>query len=411
MATAKKLPSGSWRCQAFSHIEKVIDENTGKTKNKRVYESFTSDDPSPRGKKEAEAAAALFQLNKEKRPRNNQYRNITLTEAIDAYIESREAINRSPTTIQEYRCTQKYGFQDLMGMKLKDMDEELLQEAVNMEARRPSQGRNKKKTISAKRLKNEWGLISAVLRKYRSDMNYSVELPPVAERVPELIPAETVMSIVKGTEIELAVLLAAWLSFSMSEVLGLTKSKSISGDYIRITEVVVTVDRKAVRKELAKNQYRNRTHRIPSYIKSLIDQVEGDVIVPMSGRVLYHRWIKLLNDNKLPHMTFHDLRHLNASVMALLKIPDKYAQERGGWKTDQVMKRVYTQTFPEERVKVDNIVDNYFENIVEPGPEEVDKNKYRAWLTLFNKADCKQSKKEFLRFMQHKMQHGIKKAL
>ena len=94
MATAKKLPSGSWRCQAFSHIEKVIDENTGKTKNKRVYESFTSDDPSPRGKKEAEAAAALFQLNKEKRPRNNQYRNITLTEAIDAYIESREAINR-----------------------------------------------------------------------------------------------------------------------------------------------------------------------------------------------------------------------------------------------------------------------------------------------------------------------------
>ena len=296
-------------------------------------------------------------------------------------------------------------------MKLKDMDEELLQEAVNMEARRPSQGRNKKKTISAKRLKNEWGLISAVLRKYRSDMNYSVELPPVAERVPELIPAETVMSIVKGTEIELAVLLAAWLSFSMSEVLGLTKSKSISGDYIRITEVVVTVDRKAVRKELAKNQYRNRPHRIPSYIKSLIDQVEGDVIVPMSGRVLYHRWIKLLNDNKLPHMTFHDLRHLNASVMALLKIPDKYAQERGGWKTDQVMKRVYTQTFPEERVKVDNIVDNYFENIVEPGPEEVDKNKYRAWLTLFNKADCKQSKKEFLRFMQHKMQHGIKKAL
>ena len=411
MATAKKLPSGSWRCLAYSHTEKVIDPKTGKWKDKRIYESFTSDDPSPRGKKEAEAAAALFQLDKEKRPKNNEHRNMTLSEAIDAYIESREAINRSPTTIQEYRCTQKYAFADIMGIKLKDLDEELLQEAANMEAKRPSQGRNKKKTISAKRLKNEWGLIAAVLRKYRSDLNYSVELPPVLERVPELIPAETIMSIVKGTEIELAVLLAAWLSFSMSEVLGLTKSKSISGDYISIAEVVVTVDRKAIRKELAKNQYRNRTHRIPSYIKSLIDQVEGDILVPMNGRVLYHRWIKLLNDNNLPHMTFHDLRHLNASVMALLKIPDKYAQERGGWKTDQVMKRVYTQTFPEERVKVDNIVDNYFENIVEPEPEEIDKNKYQAWLTLFNKADCRQSKKEFLRFMQHEMQHGIKKAL
>jgi integrase len=411
MATAKKLPSGSWRCLAYSHTEKVIDEKTGKWKDKRIYESFTSDDPSPRGKKEAEAAAALFQLNKENHPRNTQYRNMTLFEAIDAYIESREAINRSPTTIQEYRCTQKYGFQDLMGLELKDLDTEILQEAINMEARRPSQGRNRKKTISAKRLKNEWGLVSAVLRKYRSDLNFSVELPPVAERVPELIPAETVLAVVKGTEIELAVLLAAWLSFSMSEVLGLTKSKSISGDYIRIAEVVVTVERKAVRKELAKNQCRNRTHRIPTYIKSLIDQVEGDVLVPMNGRVLYHHWIKLLDEHNLPHMTFHDLRHLNASVMALLKIPDKYAQERGGWKTDQIMKRVYTQTFPEERVKVDNIVDDFFENIVEPTPEEIDKNKYQAWLTLYDKQDCRQSKKEFLRFMQHEMQHEIKKAL
>ncbi len=84
MATAKKLPSGSWRCLAYSHTEKVIDPKTGKWKDKRIYESFTSDDPSPRGKKEAEAAAALFQLDKEKRPKNNEHRNMTLSEAIDA---------------------------------------------------------------------------------------------------------------------------------------------------------------------------------------------------------------------------------------------------------------------------------------------------------------------------------------
>lgn len=46
MATAKKLPSGSWRCLAYSHTEKVIDPKTGKWKDKRIYESFTSDDPS-----------------------------------------------------------------------------------------------------------------------------------------------------------------------------------------------------------------------------------------------------------------------------------------------------------------------------------------------------------------------------
>ena len=64
-------------------------------------------------------------------------------------------------------------------------------------------------------------------------------------------------------------------------------------------------------------------------------------------------------------MTFHDLRHVNASVMALLNIPDKYAQERGGWKTDTVMKKVYTHTFSTERIMVDDTVDDYFGRIVQ----------------------------------------------
>lgn len=81
--------------------------------------------------------------------------------------------------------------------------------------------------------------------------------------------------------------------------------------------------------------------------------------------------------------------------MALLRIPDKYAQERGGWKTDAVMKRVYTQTFSEERIKVDNIMDDYFENIVEQETEKMDMSKYQAWLSLFDKADCRDSKKSF----------------
>ncbi len=47
--------------------------------------------------------------------------------------------------------------------------------------------------------------------------------------------------------------------------------------------------------------------------------------------------------------------------MALLRVPDKYAMERGGWKTDQVMKKVYTHTFSDERERVDELVDSYFE--------------------------------------------------
>lgn len=42
MATAKKLPSGSWRCQVYDYT----DEN-----GKRHYKSFTSTDQSAKGKR------------------------------------------------------------------------------------------------------------------------------------------------------------------------------------------------------------------------------------------------------------------------------------------------------------------------------------------------------------------------
>jgi len=408
MAKAKKLPSGSWRCLAYSHSEPVYEatgqpvlDGNGKQKQRRVYESFTAGSA-----KEAQYMAAQFQMDKGKTPAKKPaiHGDMTLTEAIDKYIDSRIPLERSPTTIQDYRCIQKCGFRDLMDMQLKDFDEEILQEAVNMESQRKSI-KNGIRTISAKRLRNEWALIAAVLKKYRKELVCEVELPPIKERVPELLPAKTVIDIIRGTEIELAVLLAAWLSFSMSEVRGLTKSKSISGDCIRIAEVIVDVCGKPIRKDMAKNQYRNRTHHIPPYIMQLIHQVDGDILVPMSGHTLYRRWIRLLNDNGLPHMTFHDLRHLSASIMALLRIPDKYAQERGGWKSDRIMKRVYMQTLPDERRKVDAMIDNYFENIIKPEVGEIDQKKYQAWLVLFEKEDSEDSKNEFLLFMQHEKQH------
>ena len=89
MATAKKLPSGSWRCLAYSHTETVWNEKQGKWIEKRIYESFTSDDPSPRGRKEAELAAAEFQLNNRARKKaesSQSNTNLTLREAIMAML-------------------------------------------------------------------------------------------------------------------------------------------------------------------------------------------------------------------------------------------------------------------------------------------------------------------------------------
>jgi integrase len=287
-----------------------------------------------------------------------------------------------------------------MGMEMSEFTEEILQAAIDMEATRPCKKKTKNpRPISAKRLKNEWGVVTPVLKKYRPDIDTAaIELPSCQERIVELPAAEKVIDAVRGTDIELPVLLAAWLSFSMSEIRGLRKSKSLSedGNYISIREVVVDVGGKSVVKSTGKTSTRLRKHRIPDYIKQLIDEVEGDYLVPMSWSKLYKRWMAVQRENGITPITFHDLRHINASVMAILRIPDKYAQERGGWKTDAVMKKIYTQTFAEERVKVDDKMDSYFNDMVyENNEEEFDMQKYNAFLELFGLSDNAEMRKRF----------------
>lgn len=340
MAKAKKLKSGNWRCLAYSHTDQD---------GKRHYESFTA--PT---KKEAEYMAAEFLLNR--REMKDEYK-WTLGYAIDQYIELKRPV-LSPSSIYRYETIRKRSFQGIMDMPLGKLNSNILQQAINTEMDRTPL--NRSGTVSPKTIQNEYGLIASALRRYLPDKTFRVDLPKKARRIRSLPLPEEICKAVHGTDIELPVLLAVWLSFTMSEIRGLTKSKSIDGDYITIREVLVNVGGVDTRKELAKEISRNRRHRMPEPIKKLINEVDGDIIVPINPKTLTYRFKKSLEKAGLPEITFHDLRHINATLMATLKIPDKYAQERGGWKTDHVMKSVYTETFTEERKRVDEIIDKYF---------------------------------------------------
>ena len=373
MATAKQLPSGSWRIRVYSHTEKVYDKNSKTYIDKKVYRSFTSTDSSKRGKNEAEAAAAAFLAENNERQRRNIHSvsNMTLGNAIDKYIAYCEDMGRSATTVQGYRVIRRNAFPNLMNVKLKDLDEDLINDAIiDEQVRTHNRWEGNTKPVSAKCIRNEWGLVSSVLHRYWPHINfYLIDLPKVNERTVELPSAKAVFNLVKGSSIELPVLLAMWLSFSLSEVRGLTRSGSISqdGNYITINQVVVDVNGKPVVKSEAKNDARKRRHRIPAYIQGLIDQLpdDQDALVSISGQALSGRWNAMQKKAGWdPVITFHDLRHMSASIMALLRIPDKYAQERGGWKTDRVMKKVYMNTFSEERVRVDDLIDDYFDEIL-----------------------------------------------
>lgn len=358
MAKAKKLASGSWRCRVYSHTEIYYDED-GKKHEKKIQESFTA--PT---KKEAEYLAAEFALNRKKRASAE----LTLYEAITKYIESRSNV-LSPSTISGYKNIQRTGFQSIMPMPLKKLTTELLQEAVNEEASRKSSSTKNKGVISPKTVKNNYGLIRAVINEYEPNLNTNVKLPAVQKVIKELLPPEIIFQAFKGTDIELPVLMSMWLSFSMSELRGIKKSEMID-DCVVIRRTVIDVNGKAVEKDTTKAYDRTRKHKLPPYIKKLVDECPTDYICPYSCRTLYSRFRRRLKALGLSPMAFHDLRHVNASVMHMLNIPDKYAMERGGWSSDNIMKGVYTHTFSEERKHFDNIIDGYFETIVEPSRHE-----------------------------------------
>ncbi|MFT4144058.1 MAG: hypothetical protein QM644_06335 [Mobilitalea sp.] len=89
----------------------------------------------------------------------------------------------------------------------------------------------------------------------------------------------------------------------------------------------------------------------------------------------------------------------------MLNIPGKYAMERGGWKTDKIMKQIYTHTFSKELEKVDTLIDSYFRTVVGTKDTDIDLKKYKAWLMLYDKVENEEAIEEFKSFMQHEIQH------
>lgn len=341
--TPKRTKSGKWRAQVY------LGERDGKP----VRISVTA--PTKRECLDRVAQVRLAGLPDDVPTKPGE----TLGQCIDRYIESSETL--SPTTLAGYRKIRRTMFQSIMDVPVEAISSETLQKAINADLRRKSRrGHN----VSAKSIRNAYGLVSASVRAFYGKV-YTVKLPESAPRFLELPEVDFVLDKIIGSEIELPCMLALWLSLSMSEVRGL-KYSSIRNGCIYIDQVVVDVDGHPVEKKNAKVRTRNRVLACPEYIMQLIqkqtgfrDYLKGNAF---DGYLWPHSHDKISKQlaKILPGMTFHQLRHMNASVMLALNVPEKYAMERGGWATPHIMKAVYEHTFSSERQRVDAVIDDFF---------------------------------------------------
>lgn len=139
MATAKKLPSGAYRCLIFDGMES----------GKRKYKSFTA--PT---KKEAEYKATQYIIEKEEN-KNTFKNNNSFKNELEGYITTKEPV-LSPSTIRGYRNVQKMleeKYKDFCDMKLSAISQENVQNIIN----------DLSKAKSPKTVRNYYGLISSVI--------------------------------------------------------------------------------------------------------------------------------------------------------------------------------------------------------------------------------------------------------
>ncbi len=127
-----------------------------------------------------QSATVATILNIEKKKEKKSSNKMTLRQACKMYIDKGRPF-LSADTLNSYESMAGYAFQSIMDIPIEDLTQEIMEQAVKDEMQILVHG----KPISAKTIKNRWGLISATLRA--QGMHFDLRLPKV-HRKNRLLP-------------------------------------------------------------------------------------------------------------------------------------------------------------------------------------------------------------------------------
>ena len=326
MATAKKLPSGSWR----------VNQYVGKNEDgKRIYKSFTADT-----KKEAEYLAAEFMIDYNLAI-SVPTKRITVKEAMENMIELKKP-TISPSTYRNYLQIFNGGYFDSVADK-------------------------QVKDLSPKTIRNLHSMFLSTIKTVDKRLTFDVRLPQKYQ--PDIyIPTEEEIKLLvqesKGTLLELPVLLAAYMGLRRSEIVALEwKSVDMKKKRLQVNSAtVIGADNKTYTKQ-PKSAAGKRTIDIPSVVLDALKRHKKDDavhVVPLTGAAIFERFRKMQKKLGMKEFRFHDLRHYNASIMLALGIPDKYAMQRIGHASNTILKNVYQHTMEQKQNEFSITLDEYF---------------------------------------------------
>lgn len=336
LPTPRKLPSGNWFIQLRIGGQSVsITEATEKACVRR-----------------AQLVKAEYQAGR--KTAQSKEKSLTLSQAVDKYIESRENI-LSPSTIRGYRTIQRTRFQAYIDKDITKID---YQKMCNDEAR----------ICAAKTLTNAWRFVCSALR-FSGYNPPSVSLPQVvvADR-PFLTPDQVKIFVdaAKGDPCEIPALLAL-SSLRRSEIVALRwENIDLKNKIIKVSGAAVYDDDfRLIQKKENKNKTSART--IPILMPELweaLERVEDKIGLVCTKRpnTLWCGINRICKRANLPEVGVHGLRHSFASLAYHLGVPEKITMEIGGWADHNTMRKIYTHIAKQDVDRYKTKLQDFFEN-------------------------------------------------
>lgn len=339
MPTARLLPSGNYRVRVYSHTD---------ASGKKIYESFTAST-----KAQAEMLASQF-ANQVDRKRTA---DLTVKEAVDEYIKVNENV-LSPSTIYNYKGYAKYydSIKRLKIRKIKTNDMQLFISGLI------DQG------LSAKSIKNIYGLLRTVLYYFEIETRFRVHLPQVEKKRKMAPENEQIKALYNDASpnMKKAIMLAAFHSLRRGEICGL-KYKDLNGNTLYIhSDMVKSSDGHTwVHKETPKTSVSNRMVYLTDKEVELLGQGKPeDYIVPMVPNSIGTNFDRLKKRTGV-NIRFHDLRVYFASISAVMGIPEIVTAHHGGWKEgSKVLSDHYRMPIESIDKEYADKMNDYFDSIL-----------------------------------------------
>lgn len=331
MAKIERTKSGKYRTRVY-----VGEDATGK----KHWKSITHED-----RRTLKLIASEYEIEHREYVDHDR-----ICDCVEAFISVKES-DLSPSTLRAYKSmlgTLKTSYTRFCALSVDKMTRRNIQALVD-DLHRDG--------YSTKYIKNITGLISATITRMdftmpRIDYPKSVQKELHEPRTDEI---QAILAEVSGTRLDIPVQLGIY-GLRRGEICALRFPDDIHDNMIHVSgSKVRAVGGKYVVKE-PKNSTSNRYVPVDEDLINLIRKQE--YVTDYTPSALSAAFKRMLKKAGIPEMRFHDLRHFFASYMHYIGVPDAHTMRMGGWRTDNVMKRVYTYPLnPDEisKIAVDKI--------------------------------------------------------